>query len=684
MRSINSVQFLLLTQVVVFVKGVDFHHTHLGYCGIPKKRDSVPDTCKEYTYLDNFHTICRTEETSQLPFCAMSSEDQTILAGGDQHGGSNDDEVVSKYFTKKENLNSDGDTVGPAAEKVNLNVDITDPTLEQVASAVHVDQTETFCEEECPKEMATELNDSLPGTLENPELETTTIVQIKSSNEELQTPEAVDFEAKTSCDTDQSLEKVNSNVDTTDHTIKTPYDAEHVDQMETNYEEECLKEMANGSLPETLENSELETNMNVQTKSSNEEVQTSEAVDFEAKTSFTTEQSLEQINSNVGIADHTVEKSDDAVHIDQMENICEGECPKEMATEQNGSFPETPENTELETNLSVQTKSLNEEVQIPAAVDLEAKTNFDTEQSCDTEATTVNIEDLGTSEGQINYTSDDSHSPESECDMEGEICEEDMSANADNEEVDDFSASSSKVSGWKKKGQRNENKNKSDKSKLVKRPSDRDTENYRNGYPGQEDDKDLNDNIMFYKGKIPSSPDGAFIDDIHKHWKGNYELLERHHGYIQWLFPIRESGMNWQAQPLQLHEAKAIIEDPKASKRVLESYKLMLDFYGMQLVDEKTGELKRSKNWKRCFDNLNWSSHNFLRITRILKCLGELGYEHLKKNFIKFVLVEALEHHTLKKTVGSCRDYWIGTLKCDQDREELYDYIDSFESKNIR
>lgn len=45
--------------------------------------------------------------------------------------------------------------------------------------------------------------------------------------------------------------------------------------------------------------------------------------------------------------------------------------------------------------------------------------------------------------------------------------------------------------------------------------------------------------------------------------------------------------------------------------------------------------------------------------------------------------MEALEHHTLEKTVGSCRDYWIGTLKCDQDREELYDYIDSHESKDI-
>ena len=32
--------------------------------------------------------------------------------------------------------------------------------------------------------------------------------------------------------------------------------------------------------------------------------------------------------------------------------------------------------------------------------------------------------------------------------------------------------------------------------------------------------------------------------------------LEREHGFIQWLFPIREAGLNLQAQPLQLHEAR--------------------------------------------------------------------------------------------------------------------------------
>ena len=31
------------------------------------------------------------------------------------------------------------------------------------------------------------------------------------------------------------------------------------------------------------------------------------------------------------------------------------------------------------------------------------------------------------------------------------------------------------------------------------------------------------------------------VEVIHKKWFGQYTLLEKHHGYIQWLFPIFEA-----------------------------------------------------------------------------------------------------------------------------------------------
>ncbi|XP_077978599.1 uncharacterized protein LOC144434030 [Glandiceps talaboti] len=211
--------------------------------------------------------------------------------------------------------------------------------------------------------------------------------------------------------------------------------------------------------------------------------------------------------------------------------------------------------------------------------------------------------------------------------------------------------------------------------RLVTHWSSQDTKEYRDGYPGKKDNHRLNDNLRFYKNEIPSAPNGDYIDNIHEYWWGDYSRLERHHGFIQWIFPIRESGMNYQAQVLQLHEAEAIREDKKASERVLKSYKMMLDFYGMKLVNDKTGKLGRSGSWKDRYGNLNLSSHNYLRITRILKSLGEFGYEHLKTPFVDFVLREILEEEELQNCLNSCTQYWLHVIKSESDRKKLVKYI---------
>ncbi|KAI8783848.1 reticulocyte-binding protein 2 a isoform X3, partial [Biomphalaria glabrata] len=214
---------------------------------------------------------------------------------------------------------------------------------------------------------------------------------------------------------------------------------------------------------------------------------------------------------------------------------------------------------------------------------------------------------------------------------------------------------------------------------------EKDNERYRMGYPGLKDDMNLKANYKFYIGKIESQPHGDYIDKIHKYWEKDYNRLELHDGYIQWIFPIREEDMNSLAQPLQLHEAEAIQKNPVAKAHVLKSYKMMLGFYGMKLVDEERGTIQRAGNYRECFENLTYRTHNYLRITRILKSLGELGYEHLKKPFLEFVLHEALVEKTLAPTLSSCENYWIGTIKNDADREELYTLIDeSNKAKNDR
>ncbi len=72
------------------------------------------------------------------------------------------------------------------------------------------------------------------------------------------------------------------------------------------------------------------------------------------------------------------------------------------------------------------------------------------------------------------------------------------------------------------------------------------------------------------------------------------------------------------------------------------------------------------------------SSHNYLRITRILKSLGELGYEHYKCHLVEFILREALEEKTLINCLDSCLDYWVNTIKDDAERARIKNYADQF------
>ena len=58
-------------------------------------------------------------------------------------------------------------------------------------------------------------------------------------------------------------------------------------------------------------------------------------------------------------------------------------------------------------------------------------------------------------------------------------------------------------------------------------------------------------------------------------------------------FPIREFGVNYASQPLQIHEIEAMKADPEIMERILKSYQLMLDFYGMRLVSLETGLVAR-------------------------------------------------------------------------------------------
>ncbi|XP_060714119.1 opioid growth factor receptor-like protein 1 isoform X1 [Tachysurus vachellii] len=205
---------------------------------------------------------------------------------------------------------------------------------------------------------------------------------------------------------------------------------------------------------------------------------------------------------------------------------------------------------------------------------------------------------------------------------------------------------------------------------IFRRKSRKTSEHLKDWTDDMNDDIDL-PNWRFYTNEKKFNPGGVYIDDFHSYWFGNYDDLEYVHSYIQWLFPIQEMGMNFASRELSLTEIKLFHEDDEVKKRLLTSYKLMLDFYGIRLVSEDTGEVERAQNWRKRFENLNRNTHNNLRITRILKCLGLLGFSHYQAPLVHFFLEETLVHDTLPRVKQSALDYFMFAVLDKRQRKEL-------------
>ncbi|XP_005745916.1 opioid growth factor receptor-like protein 1 [Pundamilia nyererei] len=166
---------------------------------------------------------------------------------------------------------------------------------------------------------------------------------------------------------------------------------------------------------------------------------------------------------------------------------------------------------------------------------------------------------------------------------------------------------------------------------------------------------------------------GIYIEEILSKWRGDYDKLEHNHTYIQWLFPLREQGLNFYAHELTQDEIKEFQSTREAKRRFLAAYSLMLDFYGVKLLD-KSGNVARAPNWQERFQHLNESHHNYLRITRILKSLGELGYEAFKAPLVRFFLEESLCHGTLSNMQHSILEYFVYTIRLPATRRRLLRY----------
>ena len=140
--------------------------------------------------------------------------------------------------------------------------------------------------------------------------------------------------------------------------------------------------------------------------------------------------------------------------------------------------------------------------------------------------------------------------------------------------------------------------------------------------------------VSFYRGDGRDHR-GRSLSDIHEF---DFDELEFNHDYIQWLFPLPEpSGANAAAPLLSKEDIAAFVSDESLRRTLLQSFELMLDFYGLELVvagrDEKI--VRRPTFNERSAPWLKDANHNFLRISRILRSLTLLGCSRYATAFLE-------------------------------------------------
>ncbi|KAI9648150.1 hypothetical protein NHQ30_002782 [Ciborinia camelliae] len=144
--------------------------------------------------------------------------------------------------------------------------------------------------------------------------------------------------------------------------------------------------------------------------------------------------------------------------------------------------------------------------------------------------------------------------------------------------------------------------------------------------------------IAFFRNKQPDYA-GRFISQIMK-W--NHQKLEDTHDYIQWLFPLPEASMVYDAPLIDADVFASFHHSPELQSILKTSFIKMLDFYGFKFADDldennlpviiKAPNFdERSGNW------LVIKDHNHLRISRILRSLRVLNLEFEAAAFYKAI-----------------------------------------------
>jgi Opioid growth factor receptor (OGFr) conserved region len=167
--------------------------------------------------------------------------------------------------------------------------------------------------------------------------------------------------------------------------------------------------------------------------------------------------------------------------------------------------------------------------------------------------------------------------------------------------------------------------------------------------------------VPFYSGDGVDS-EGRKLSEI---WAWDFEELECAHDYIQWLFPLTEvSAFNSEAPLVNEEVVAAFMGDRQLRQNLLKSVTVMLKFYGWHGVVNEAEELLIEPASDREVRESEWicpCDHNYLRITRILKCLMGFGLEQPALAF--YACLEQIYRKRSDLIGGETFSYWTKAIK---------------------
>jgi hypothetical protein len=161
--------------------------------------------------------------------------------------------------------------------------------------------------------------------------------------------------------------------------------------------------------------------------------------------------------------------------------------------------------------------------------------------------------------------------------------------------------------------------------------------------------------LAFYRNE-EKGKNGFMMDRILSNF--NEADLEKHHNFIQWIFPTyRPSDFCRNAPLLNLEIVKAFETDGNLQLKQKQALALMLDHYGLQL-DLRTDKIsinpsKFAAKKKNFFIN---NSHNLRRISRILSSLISLDQPKLAVEF--YNCLEMLSKGPISRLKSSVDNHW--------------------------